>query len=440
METDRSQTYGIFLSYYLSHDIISPTVASITGGLGLSCSLIVGPLVTAVVSSCGPRTALHIGVFLETMALVSASYATQGWQILLSQGACFGIGMGFLASTTINITSQWFEKKRSLANGIASSGCGIGGLIYSLATGAALSRVGLAWTLRMLAIVSVVVNIVCVNLLKDRNRAVGSRFKAFHLPLLRRPEFLLLLAFGAFTQFGYAALMFSLPDFAKSIGLTAQQGSVVSALHNLGQGIGRPAVGLASDRFGRLNTASLSTFLTALLIFVVWVFARNIGVLCLFALLSGAVSGIFWSTIPPLTVEVIGLPDLPCGLSIMWVVLVLPCTVSTFIALALRDRSMGDDAYLKTQVFIGLMYIGAAASLWIVRGWKVVEQELSSESSGQGETTVQGAVDPGRYNEVNTTRTGHQQSSAVSGDSVSQKLRPWEATQMARAMIRWRWI
>lgn len=49
-------------------------------------------------------------------------------------------------------------------------------------------------------------------------------------------EFLLMLGWGFFSMLGYIVLLFSLPNYARSIGLSAQQGSVIGALLNLGQG------------------------------------------------------------------------------------------------------------------------------------------------------------------------------------------------------------
>jgi hypothetical protein len=49
-------------------------------------------------------------------------------------------------------------------------------------------------------------------------------------------EYLLLLGWGFFSMLGYIVLLFSLPNYARSIGLSAQQGSVIGALLNLGQG------------------------------------------------------------------------------------------------------------------------------------------------------------------------------------------------------------
>ncbi|KAJ5606145.1 hypothetical protein N7510_008926 [Penicillium lagena] len=374
-----NSSYGVFLSYYLSHDVFPNTSVlayAFTGGLSISCALLIAPLSTYLIQLCGTRIVLNLGVFFETLSFIGASFASKKWQIFLSQGVCFGFGMGFLFVGSVSIAPQWFLKRRSVAMGITAAGSGLGGLIWSLAVGAMIPRIGLAWTFRVLGIVSCVVNLVCANLLRDRNKAIGSRLTAFHFPLLRRPEFLSFLCWGVFSMLGYVSLLFSMADFALSIGLSSHQASIVSALLNLGQGLGRPFVGMFSDRLGRINIATLLSFCCGFFCLIIWIFADNMGVTCFFAVLVGTVSGTYWATVSPVLAEIIGLRDLPSGLSITWLFLVAPCTVSEPIALELRAHLPGGgSSYQHLQIFTGFAYIGASLFLWIVRGWKVGEQE-----------------------------------------------------------------
>ncbi|CAG8169723.1 unnamed protein product [Penicillium nalgiovense] len=385
-----NSSYGVFLSHYLSHDVFPNTSAlsyAFTGGLSISCALLVAPLATHMIHKWGVRFVLNLGVFFETLSLIGSSFATQKWHIFLSQGVCFGWGMGFLFVGSVGITPQWFDKHRGVAMGINAAGSGLGGLIYSLAVGAIIPRYGLGWAFRILGIISCVVNLVCCNLLRDRNKAVGSRFTAFHLPLLRRPEFLLFLGWGAFSMLGYVALLFSVANFALSVGLSPHQGSIVSALLNLGQGLGRPFVGMFSDRLGRINIATFLSFLCGLFCLAIWTSADSMGVVCFFAVLVGTVAGTYWATVSPVLAEIIGIRDLPSGLSITWLTLVAPCTVSEAIALQLRSHNAGGGtSYLRVQIFTGFMYVGASICLWIVRGWKVGELELAQE---RPDSTVQ---------------------------------------------------
>ncbi|KAF1984711.1 putative MFS transporter [Aulographum hederae CBS 113979] len=377
-----NSSYGVFLAYYLANDTFPGSTRldyAFVGGLSISMALLVSPIATSTTRLFGTRTTLLLGVFLETLSLIGASFATEIWHLFLSQGVCFGWGMGFLFVGSVGITPQWFTTKRSLANGFSTAGSGLGGLIYSLATNAMIQSIGLGWAFRILGIVAFVVNFTCSLLLRDRNKAVGASQLAFDYRLFRRVEYILLLSWGFLSMLGYIVLIFSLANFARSVGLTAQQGSVVSALFNLGQAFGRPPIGYFSDSMGRINMAMTMTFLSGLFILVIWIFATSYGVLIFYSLLGGTVAGTFWCTVAPVSAEVVGIKHLPSGLSILWLVLVLPATFSEPIALEIVSFNGGD--YLGAQLFTGFMYMGAAFSLLLLRAWKIDELERDERKS-----------------------------------------------------------
>ena len=335
-----NSSYGVFLAYYLANDYYpgaGPLEFAFIGGLSISQALLISPLSTYITRTYSTRTTLLLGVALETLALISASFTHEIWQLFLSQGVCFGFGMGFLFVGTVGIIPQWFTKKRSLANGVGTAGSGLGGMMYSLATNAMIDRLGVEWAFRILGILACAVNCTCAMLIKDRNKAVGSIQLSFDYTLFKRPAFLLLLGWGFFSLMGYIVLLFSLPNYAVSIGLSAKQGSIIGALLNLGQGLGRPLVGIFSDKAGRINLAGFCTFAGGLFCFVIWIFAKSFGVLIFFAIIVGTVAGTFWTTVGPIGAEVVGLKELPSALSIVWVVLVVPATCG------LHYRACSDD-------------------------------------------------------------------------------------------------
>lgn len=235
------QSYGVFLSHYLSYNVYpntSPLAYAFIGGLSIGQAMLIAPLATWIVHRFGTRVCLLLGVFFETLSLIGASFSKKQYQIILSQGVSFGFGMGFQFVGSVGIIAQWFLKKRSLANAIAAAGSGGGGLVYSLATQKMIDSLGLSWTFRILGIVTCVVNLVCANLLKDRNSQVGARHTAFDVSLLKRPEFNLLQGWSIFSMLGYTVVLFSLPSYAVSVGLSPQQGSIISALMSVGQVVG----------------------------------------------------------------------------------------------------------------------------------------------------------------------------------------------------------
>ena len=326
---DTNQSYGVFLAHYLANNTYPGATYleyAFVGGLSISQALLISPLATITTRKYGTRTTLLLGVFFETLSLITASFTTQIWQLFLTQGVCFGYGMGFLFVGSVGVVPQWFSRRRSLANSIGTAGSGIGGLTYSLATNAMIQSIGLGWAFRILGILAFTVNCICAILIKDRNKAIGASQLAFDYRLFKKKEYLLLQGWGFFSMLGYVVLLFSLPNYATSIGLTARQGSIIGALLNLGQGLGRPMVGLFSDSAGRINIAGFLTFLCGLFCFVIWIFAKSFGVLIFFSLIVGTVAGTFWTTIAPVGAEVVGLKELPSALSITWLVLVLPTT------------------------------------------------------------------------------------------------------------------
>ncbi|KAI4248125.1 MAG: hypothetical protein L6R40_001214 [Gallowayella cf. fulva] len=156
-----NSSYGVFLSYYLDNDYypgVSALNFAFVGGLSISQALLVSPLATTTTRLYGTRVTLLIGVFFETLALIGASFAHEIWQLFLSQGVCFGVGMGFLFIGSVGVVPQWFTTKRSLANGVATAGSGIGGLMYSLATDAMIQSLGIGWAFRILGILAFTVN------------------------------------------------------------------------------------------------------------------------------------------------------------------------------------------------------------------------------------------------------------------------------------------
>ncbi|KAI0866403.1 major facilitator superfamily domain-containing protein [Xylaria cubensis] len=386
-----NSAYAVFLAYYIRTNTFHTTALgyAFIGGLSLSIAFLVSPLATFLAGwdKCGTRLTIFIGVIFEAVAFIGSSFSTELWHIILSQGVSFGLGLGLTFVSSAPVPAQWFKKRRSLANGFVASGSGFGGLIYSLATNAMIQNIGLTWTFRTLAIICFVVNGIATFFVRDRNKAVSSVHVAFNWKLFKRPSFIMFQLWMTLSLIGYVILVFSIVAYSQAVGLTPSQASLVGALFNLAQGLGRPAIGLSSDAVGRLNIANLSSLWCGLLCLFVWTFgARTFAGCIVFALLSGAVAGTMWAAVTPVCAEVVGLALIPSALSITWIVLVLPATFAEVIGLSLRTS--GTWGYRDVQLFTGFMYIGAFIFGWILRAWKVWEIEQAHLNKEQRELAI----------------------------------------------------
>ena len=269
------------MSYYLSNDIFArskPLDFALIGGLNFGIAMLASPIVTVSCRIWGPRMSMYAGSMFLGAGFISASFAQRLWQLYLTQGVLVGLGVGFVYIPTIPVISQWFAKRRSLANGITAAGSGIGGMTAALVAGDMISKLGLGWALRLLGILVLLANVVSASFIRDRNAEVRPRQHPFDTAILMRWDVFFLLSWAFVSMLGYITLLYSLSDFSRNIGLSVEQGTQVIALLNLGTALGRPFIGVASDRYGRFEVAGGLTLFCGLCCFVIWIPASSFGV------------------------------------------------------------------------------------------------------------------------------------------------------------------
>lgn len=379
-------TFGVFLAFYLDNDVF-PGATDIDyafiGGLNFSVAMLMAPVATYTCRRWHFKWTLGVGVTLLGSGFIAASFAKQIWQLFLSQGLMVGMGAGLIYVPSLPIISQWFGKRRALANGITSAGSGVGGLAMSFAIQAMIEDLGISWALRITGIVGFAVNFPATMILRTRDGYVMPNRKMFDLVLLRRYDVFLLLSWAFIMMFGYITLTYSLSAYGRAIGLSASSASYQTAFMNLGIAIGRPLTGLLSDRFGRIEVPGFITFLTGILCFAWWIPAKSFGSLTGFSIVAGAILGIFWPALGPVATEVVGLKELPSALSLAWTTIVLPTTFSEVIALKLR-RPGTTHAYLYPQVFAGLSYV--LASICMLELAKVLRKRRKLQMGSSEDT------------------------------------------------------
>lgn len=99
-------SYGVFLSYYIANNTFpgaSRLDYAFVGGLSISQAMFVPPVAMLSIQYFGTRITLLIGVFFQTLSLIGASFATKLVYLILSQGICFGWGMGFLFTASVGM-------------------------------------------------------------------------------------------------------------------------------------------------------------------------------------------------------------------------------------------------------------------------------------------------------------------------------------------------
>ncbi|CAO3589689.1 unnamed protein product [Absidia cylindrospora] len=322
-----------------------------------------------IVARYGINVLLGVGSFLATLGLMMAGFATEIWHLYLCQGVVFGLGASLLYVTVTNTAPRWFDKKRGLAMGLASSGSGFGGLVIPFVLNAANSNpsLGVGWAYRILGFIILACCIGACLLVKERikeDRRSRPLKELFKFSVLKDLNFVLFLLGSMISLSGFFVPFFFLPSYCQEIGLNHQQGTELVAVLSAGNLLGRPLVGFTADKIGRLNADIIWTIVCGLSSFLIWMFAYNYGVLMAFGIIYGLFCGSYFTLLSPITLDIVGLERFPTGLSI----LLMANIFSVFgPSIASGIQVYVETPYLVYKVFTGFTYVLGGLILLVLK-------------------------------------------------------------------------
>ena len=297
-------SFGIFQAHYAQHELFTDSKnIAIIGALATGISNLGLPFVSPVALRF-PQYQRHMVCFgwcLCCVSLVGASFATQVWHLILSQGVLYGSGWVICYTPFLIMLNEWFVKKRGLVYGILFGASGVSGLILPFILEASLSRFGFRVTLRAFAIAVVVVSGPALVLLKPRVvRKNAVRAGHGTLQFVTDKTFWLF-AIAVFLQgIGFYLPAIFLPSFAHALSLSHAQGALLLALCSLAQVTGQMALGQLSDKVDMHILTSLSAGVPATAAFLLWGPAKSFAPLAVFALLYSGFGGgysVLWSRV-----------------------------------------------------------------------------------------------------------------------------------------------
>jgi MFS family permease len=257
----------------------------------------------------GPRLVCMTGMVFIAIGLFLTSLAQSLATVYLSYGLLVGLGIAFVYTPSIASVQPWFNKRRGLASGIASSGIGAGTLILPVVVSYLLAEVNWRVALQVMSAGVLLIGLSAGFLLKRAPDLTGStRGQLPGLSLstaLKTPAFKWLymgtllgapVMFVPFAHISAAARDAGLPD-AQAVGLVG--------LIGIGSLVGRFAIGWLADRLGRVRTLMLMQCLMGLS-YLVWAGAQDRWMFALFALWFGLSYGSIVSLLPAICMDLFG--------------------------------------------------------------------------------------------------------------------------------------
>lgn len=124
-------SFGVFMPYLNEMFDLSRALGSSL--FSVRCFVLAFSLVLAgkLIDLYDPRFVIFGGGMIAALGIFLTAFATEIWHLYFTYSFMVGLGDGVFYVTTVTIISRWFEDKRALAIGIATTGVPLSGLIFN---------------------------------------------------------------------------------------------------------------------------------------------------------------------------------------------------------------------------------------------------------------------------------------------------------------------
>ncbi|KAJ3340664.1 hypothetical protein HDU93_006521 [Gonapodya sp. JEL0774] len=347
-------TYIRFYYYQETFGAASFTVLSFISSLNGAGFPIAGPAVGQFTERYGPRTSVLVGGVIAGSAYIVASFSPGVWFTLMFQGFLFAIGEVFIYMAAIRIVSEYFNRFRGLAVGLAVGGSGVGGLVMAVVTQKLLDTLGWQWALRIEGIIVVTSCVVASSLFSSfqPKNPPNTSLLASARSYFRDPRFLVLWISNAISFFGYFIPFSYLPSYATQAGIEPGNASLILGLTNGGSAVGRIVLGFLADKYGYLNVYVGCQIVTPVAM-LFWPLTSSFGGLALIGMLYGFFAGGWISSQPTMLASVFGGDNLVARLGVIMSATLAGSLGGSPIAGAIADsRTTYDAAGAKAVDFV----------------------------------------------------------------------------------------
>ena len=317
----------------------------------------------------GARVVCATGMVFIAGGLLATSFATSITDVYLAYGIGIGIGVGLVYAPAIGGVQPWFDRRRGLAAGIASSGVGAGTLVVPLLVAAAIAAFEWRQALRIAAVAVLLVGLAAALVLRTAPTpvsATGRRAGASLREALRSPLFwwfylfTLLSAPTMFIPFAHVSAA------ARDLGIDDAKAVGLVGLIGVGSLVGRFVIGALADRLGRIATlvlmqASMGSS------YLLWNAAGGYPALAVFAVWFGLSYGAIVSLMPAICMDLFGARSVAAIIGTLYTGAALGNLLGPVLAGAVFDRTGSYTPVIWTCLALAVCATAAASRMMAKR-------------------------------------------------------------------------
>ncbi len=315
-----------------------------------------GALSGVAVDRYGPRRVLLAGGIALGAGLAATSQAGELWIGLVTYGLGVGIGVACAYVPMVAVVSGWFERRRTLAIGVAVTGIGLGTLTVAPLAAALIDEVGWRNTHLLLGVAGAAVLVICALVVTRPPVQPGPAALTLGEAVRNRDYRRLYVASGLLCVPLFVPFV-HLPGYAEQAGADRVAAAALVGVIGAASTAGRLVLGVVAARTGALR-AFRWCFLTMGASFALWGLDGGYGVLVVFAVVLGIGYGGFVAIGPAVVAERFGTTRLGGLLGVLYTSAGIGSAVGAPLAGAAVDAT---GSYVP--VVAGCLALGLAAYL-----------------------------------------------------------------------------
>jgi MFS family permease len=315
-------SFGVFFDPLLEQFGWTRTMISGANSLSSVLSGVLAIAMGGLADRFGPRLVVTFCGFCLGLGYFMMSQVNAVWQLYLFYGVLIGIGGGLFV-TVLSSIARWFVMRRSLMTGIVVSGLSIGQLIGPLVISRLIGAHGWRFSCAILGVAALLIIVLLAQFLRrdpgkvdqllgDQIEGKEKNFKSTDKDFILKEayhtkQFWLVTIIFFCTGFTIFAFIIHIIPNATKLGISTVTAANILAVSGGAGIIGNFVLGgIIGDRIGNRKAFMIGIFLMAVSLF--WlVFARDVWMLYLFAIIFGIGLGCEGTSESPLIARLFGL-------------------------------------------------------------------------------------------------------------------------------------
>lgn len=384
----------------------SVTLTAWLGSLFCSTFALAGPLSSFVINKFSCRVCVVLGGLLNLIGFASSAYCEQFYVLFLTYGIIAGIGQCLAYTGSVIVLGFYFEKRRTLATGVAVTGSGLATITFPPMTQAFYDVYGFHGSFLLLGAVAFQTCVFGALLRphpteKERRKQISPSQKFTCRAICKTLyEYLMILYNKAFTLYlasilswciSLAINIMYLPDYFHDNGSSLVEASLMISAMGFGSLVSRILTGLAAVG-GAIDPKTLyfgCYGILGILTMILPVFVIHYGGKLAYSVILGLYSGGTWSLLSSICVDLVGIHNLASAFGLVMFIAGVGFLIGPVIG-SYVEKLSGNFGHIF--IFSGIMFLLASVFGMVMSLY--THPQDKNEDSGKPLSPLQNETEP----------------------------------------------